>query len=236
MTVEEFSSEFDILYNNIMSNLAPGLTEYEKSVFLTKAQEALVIEIYKGQYNGAPFENSEETRSYLRNLVFNVKAPTIKVEQGDVPMFDPSRYYYYTAHVFDKPDFGIWFTLFESVQFAGNCPCAKDKTVVVKPITYDEYWAILRDPFKSPNINRVIRLDKDEGETLLISPYEIASYFITYLRKPDAIILEDIPEEDPSINGSRQKGTCTLVEALHRPILNRAVQMAKEAWGTTQQQ
>ena len=37
MTTQEFSLEFDILYNNITSNQAPGLTEYEKSVFLTKA-------------------------------------------------------------------------------------------------------------------------------------------------------------------------------------------------------
>jgi len=37
MTTGEFSNEFDLLYNNIMSNSAPGLNEYEKSVFLTKA-------------------------------------------------------------------------------------------------------------------------------------------------------------------------------------------------------
>lgn len=37
MTLQEFSDEFDVLYNNIMSNQAPGLDEYEKSVFLTKA-------------------------------------------------------------------------------------------------------------------------------------------------------------------------------------------------------
>lgn len=35
MNNKEFSREFDILYNNIMSNSAPGLNEYEKSVFLT---------------------------------------------------------------------------------------------------------------------------------------------------------------------------------------------------------
>jgi len=37
MTVEEFSNQFDVLFNNITSNAAPGLNEYEKSVFLTKA-------------------------------------------------------------------------------------------------------------------------------------------------------------------------------------------------------
>ena len=47
MTTQEFSNEFDVLYNNIMSNQAPGLDEYEKSVFLTKAQ----LEILKNYFN-----------------------------------------------------------------------------------------------------------------------------------------------------------------------------------------
>ena len=37
MTIQEFSSEFDVQYNNIASKAAPGLDEYEKSIFLTKA-------------------------------------------------------------------------------------------------------------------------------------------------------------------------------------------------------
>lgn len=42
MTAEEFSDQFDVLYNNITSNQAPGLNEYEKSVVLTKAQNEIV--------------------------------------------------------------------------------------------------------------------------------------------------------------------------------------------------
>jgi hypothetical protein len=37
MTAIEMSNEFDVLYNNINSPSALGLTEYEKSVFLTRA-------------------------------------------------------------------------------------------------------------------------------------------------------------------------------------------------------
>ena len=55
MSTEEFEREFDILYNNIMSNAAPSIDAYEKSVFLTKAQEDLVLAIYDGS-----FENSEK--------------------------------------------------------------------------------------------------------------------------------------------------------------------------------
>ena len=42
MTIQEFSDQFDVLYNNITSNQAPGLNEYEKSVFLTKAEKEIV--------------------------------------------------------------------------------------------------------------------------------------------------------------------------------------------------
>lgn len=51
MTVKEFSSEFDVLYNSITSNQAPSLDEYEKSVFLTKAQEELVRAYFNKRLN-----------------------------------------------------------------------------------------------------------------------------------------------------------------------------------------
>ena len=47
MTLPEFNTNFDLLYNNIASNQAPGLDEYEKSVFLTNAQ----LELVKNYFN-----------------------------------------------------------------------------------------------------------------------------------------------------------------------------------------
>lgn len=51
MTNEEFSNEFDVLYNSITSNQAPGLDEYEKSVFLTKAQNEIVKSYFNPRSN-----------------------------------------------------------------------------------------------------------------------------------------------------------------------------------------
>lgn len=51
MSNPEFINEFDLLYNNITSNQAPGLDNYEKSVFLTKAQ----LDIIKGYFS--PYGN-----------------------------------------------------------------------------------------------------------------------------------------------------------------------------------
>lgn len=47
MKPEEMDNMFDVLYNNITSDQAPGLNAYEKSVFLTKAQD----EILKNYFN-----------------------------------------------------------------------------------------------------------------------------------------------------------------------------------------
>ena len=47
MNLQEFNTNFDLLYNNIASNQAPGLDEYEKSVFLTNAQ----LELVKNYFN-----------------------------------------------------------------------------------------------------------------------------------------------------------------------------------------
>lgn len=47
MSVEEMDNTFDVLYNNITSNQAPGLNAFEKSIFLTKAQD----EILKNYFN-----------------------------------------------------------------------------------------------------------------------------------------------------------------------------------------
>ena len=61
MTNQEFSNQFDVLYNNVMSNQAPGLDEYEKSVFLTKAQNEIVLSYFnpKGNKYTEGFDGNE---------------------------------------------------------------------------------------------------------------------------------------------------------------------------------
>ena len=89
MTLQEFSVEFDILYNNISSNQAPGLTEYEKSVFLTQAQDAIVLDLYKGT-GGDSFESTEEVTRYLNTLV---KATTLTQDNvKETPILNAKRF------------------------------------------------------------------------------------------------------------------------------------------------
>lgn len=66
MTNQEFSNEFDVLYNNIMSNSAPGLDEYEKSIFLTKAQNEIIKNYFTSTQNGNKYnEGFEDSQKRL---------------------------------------------------------------------------------------------------------------------------------------------------------------------------
>ena len=71
MTTSEFSNEFDVLYNNIMSNAAPGLNEYEKSVFLTKAQEEIIKNYFnpKGNKYSEGFDGSAKRQIDFSGLI-----------------------------------------------------------------------------------------------------------------------------------------------------------------------
>ena len=75
MTNQEFSNEFDVLYNSIMSNQAPGLDEYEKSVFLTKAQDEIIKSYFNPRKNKTQegFDANERNawRRYLQKSCSN---------------------------------------------------------------------------------------------------------------------------------------------------------------------
>ena len=57
--------------------------EYEKSYFLTKAQDELVIALYNGRnVSGESFESTEELRRYLSNLVKEARLQPITNTSG----------------------------------------------------------------------------------------------------------------------------------------------------------
>ena len=77
MTTQEFSNEFDVLYNNIMSNQAPGLDEYEKSIFLTKAQEELVRDYFNSRNvkNAQGFDDNQKRQYDFSTLLSSITLP-----------------------------------------------------------------------------------------------------------------------------------------------------------------
>ena len=222
MTCEEFSLEFDLLYNNIMSNKAPGLSEYEKSLFLTQAQESIVLDIYSGKY-GDSFERTEETTSYLNQLLKQRTYNNGEFTEGN--KLD-------TRSVFVTLPEDIWFKTGEAATIVDDSyKCQVDglREVMVFPVTQDTLVRTKRSPFRGPNERRILRLDSGKNQVELISNYEIFTYTVRYLSRPEPIILKELPQ-GLTIGGKSSPQTCLLNTAIHKAILSKAVLIAKSSW------
>lgn len=222
MTCEEFSLEFDLLYNNIMSNKAPGLSEYEKSLFLTQAQESIVLDIYSGKY-GDSFERTEETTSYLNQLLKQRTYNSGEFTEGN--KLD-------TRSIFVTLPEDIWFKTGETATIMDDSyKCQVDglREVMVFPVTQDTLVRTKRSPFRGPNERRILRLDSGKNQVELISNYEIFTYTVRYLSRPEPIILKELPQ-GLTIGGKSSPQTCLLNTAIHKAILSKAVLIAKSSW------
>lgn len=223
MTAEEFSNEFDTLigaYSTALpQQLSGGLLEfdeYEKSTFLTNAQEYLVLNYYSDATAGGSFETTEEIRRYLDNLVFTATPPAT----DGVPILRDS----YLHTEFALPC-NLWFIVYESVIYGGVDDCCVLRTVAdVVPTTHDSYNKVMGNPFRGPSLKRVLRLDSGVNTVELVSVAPINTYKIRYVRKPNPIITAHL--DGLSINGFTDVTECELHTGLHRKILEIAVQSA----------
>lgn len=223
MNTEEFSNAFDTLLNSY-STIPPfgGETklditcdEYEKSLFLTRAQEEVVTELYTGKnISGEGFEKTEELRRYLSELV-NTEVITNKLD-NITGLSDKSVF-------FKLPD-NVLFITNESVKLEDSELKCNIENVAVVPIRQDDYHSIIRNPFRGPNNKRVLRLDIKNNIVELISKYNISKYIIRFLSKPTPIILTDLG--NITIGNKSTITECALNSALHKTILDRAVRLA----------
>ena len=229
MTNEEFSNGFDVLVSSYrrfrdFDNKEPldtiEFNEYEKSLFLTKAQDELVVSLYNGRNAiGESFEETEELRRYLSNLVCDAELDPITGSYGILGLDSHSKF-------FTLP-YDLWFITYESVSI-DNGDCAGHTSLDVYPVTQDEYHKVKRNPFRGTNKRRALRLDLSDGVIEIISKYNVVKYYMRYLRKARPIILVDMPN-GLTINGLDRFCPCELHEALHQRLLEAAVRMALQS-------
>lgn len=218
MTNKEFSDGFSTLLNSF--GITPNITldEYEKSTFLTNAQEQLIIDIYSGRnvIYGKSFEQTEEIRRYLSNLVETYETST-KVT-GKLGLSQDSVF-------FEIPQ-DTWFITYE-VAFLkdSRLGCLDGIEASVVPLPQDDLYRAKDNPFRGPSKDRVLRLDIKSDLAELISKYNVDRYLMRYISQPAPIILVDLPD-GLSINGVSTESECELNPVVHRAILERAVQLA----------
>lgn len=235
MTPEEFSNEFDTLVNSYSRikdfdrrELLDSIefNEYEKSLFLTKAQETVVLGLYNGKNPfGDVFEGSEEMRRHLSTLVREAKlSPSESPIDGVtyVGMELNSKFY--------KLPSDLWFITFEGL-LVQNSRCDDMTMLDVIPVKQDEYHKLRKNPFRGANSRRALRLDLSNDVVEIDSDYEnIEYYYIRYIERLTPILLVNMPD-GLTIDHVGTKTSCKLHECLHRRILETAVEMALRSKG-----
>ena len=236
MTVDEFSEQFDLLYNNITSNQAPGLTEYEKSVFATKAEKEIVKNYFspqsKGNTLGQGFDDSAKRQADFSMLLVTDRCTAQGSFQATKKIDDRSTVYSYPTDVF--------IIINESIKTSDN------KLLQVTPLRYDEYTRLMMKPFKRPRKYEAWRLINSGAvagttatkyvEIITNAGDTISSYSVRYIKTPAPIILTNLSSDSLSIDGQNTKSTKIDIDPiLHEDILQRAVELAKIAWTATGQ-
>lgn len=234
MNIQEFSHQFDTLLSSYAATAAFGkqsnpivieLDEYEKSLFLTNSQEEIALSLYTGRNSsGLSFEETEELRRYLSNLIQEAELSPITTTNGK-PLGIES-----TSKFFTLPK-DLWFITYESVSLEKG-KCESHSSMEVVPVRQDEYHKIKKNPFRGANDRRALRLDLSEGNVEIVCKYPVSEYYIRYLKQLKPIILTQL-DDDTELRGEKASMTSELPESLHLRILNRAVEMALQSRGYT---
>ena len=251
MDKKEFSDKFDTLLNSYKTSVPYGyeqgnfdftLNEYEKSIYLTQAQEAFVRGYFTSATDiDATFEGSENARKSIEALVYDAvleSSETLNLRQHIVK---GSKFFSLEKDANNVP-LDVWFVIYESLVYETSeeddikkpNSCVYDNVdakgwgyTISIPITHDDFYRTYNNPFRGVTNRRALRLTAGEKLYEVVSKYDIDKYFIRYVKRPEPIILENLPD-GLTINGKDEPNdpVCVLDESLHDIILSNAVQLA----------
>lgn len=236
MNAPEMSDLMDVLYNNITSNQAPGLTEYEKSIFLTKGQDELLKNYFNpsGNKYQSGFDDNPK-----RQIDFSTITSVSTVSTFAVSNYDKRS----NSKSADLPT-DIWMIINEKVNVTRD---GSSIGLIVRPISFEEYDRLMSKPYKRPLKYQAWRLINNvtaNKADLIVGPNDVvASYDIRYVRKPKPVIvgpLDGLTIDGYCFTGDGTAGAtategCELDPILHEEIVQRAVELAKIAWTATGQ-
>ena len=195
MTNDELRNQFDTLISAYYQNVNYGeeqgrrdysFDDYEKSVFLTSAQEDITKTLYKS------FEQDESTREYLNTLIktheesnitehtngltsssYSVKLPIDMLAllyEGVIFDTNSTVNTQYGATKLSDDDKCLATNITNNASIAsGNVLYGNYAEVV--PTTLDELYRVLNNPFKRPSKRRVLRIEKEIFEDYYLLNY-----------------------------------------------------------------
>lgn len=238
MTTSEFSNAFDTLLSsyNTRAEFGEGaskreivLDEYEKSVFLTQAQDIVIKAYFDSSTNsqGQGIDDSTRRQVDFSSLITVASPSKMEAEEGQtLESFDDRGILY-------KLPSNILIMLNEKVK-AGN------RNYVVIPINYAEYDRLMSKAYGQPLKKQCWRLFQNvsgidiTSEIIPTEGVEVSNYKIRYIRRPRPIILTNLSlehQESLEIDGISAVTECELNPIVHMDILNKAVELALASKG-----
>lgn len=238
MTTSEFSNAFDTLLSsyNTRADFGEGaskkeivLDEYEKSVFLTQAQDIVIKAYFDSSTNsqGQGIDDSTRRQVDFSSLITVASPSKMEAEEGQtLESFDDRGILY-------KLPSNILIMLNEKVK-AGN------RNYVVIPINYAEYDRLMSKAYGQPLKKQCWRLFQNvsgidiTSEIIPTEGVEVSNYKIRYIRRPRPIILTNLSlehQESLEIDGISAVTECELNPIVHMDILNKAVELALASKG-----
>lgn len=230
MTTQEFSAAFDTLLNSYNSKANFGetssktdivLDEYEKSVFLTQAQD-IIIKSYFNKNTNPQGEGIDDSTRRQVDFSSLITVKSCDKETGSTVVKFDTR-----GSLFKAPD---------DLLVILNEQCTiNSKSYVVVPINYGEYDRLMSKAYNQPLKKQCWRLFHTSGTTLYseLIPNEkttsITAYKVRYVKKPSPIILIDLDftnQEALEIGNIKKKTECALNPIVHADILNKAFELA----------
>lgn len=226
MTNDEFSREFDIRFNYINSNLAYSVNAYEKSVYLTRAQEQLIDNYFDPSRNDSKSGYDEslkreiEFASIVKPLSFSADS------NATVPPYNSNA----KTFIIAESIFRVLDGAFEYQTSTGRAI-----STTVRPLDFASYGILRAKPGFSPPSGvswRMMRGTYGVGNVIevIYSPIFSASYPFKFscriLKRPTPIVLENLPAGF-SVDGVSVKTECSLPITIHDEILNRAIELCK---------
>lgn len=136
--------------------------------------------------------------------------------------------------------------VFSKVTSEGKSEIIRRKNFVIVPISYTEYDREMSKPYAQPLKKQAWRLFQNKAtgfdiNSELIPRFNVTEgvidadtsnpihttfiYKIRYVKRPQPIILEDLPN-DLQIDGISTESNCELNPILHTDILNKAIELA----------
>ncbi len=216
MTDQEFSDQFSTLLNSYGSQPAFGnadshreiiLDEYEKSVYLTQAQDAIVRAYLVKTTNqqGLGVDDDSLRQVDFSPLITSVnKSSVISSGTGTVTLPTDMEY-----------------ILNETLTAEGK------PVLVVRPITAQEYSRLMSKPYSRPLKKQAWRLIGTPAK-LVAKEDGSYTYTVRYIRKPKPILLA---AGIPSVDGTAASEVCELPASLHMEVVRKAVELVYTSRG-----